>query len=109
MSLVCHVTSLSRVFKISSVTVTSLSRFFCDRPVTVTSLSRFSRDKSVTVTTLSHFLKLSGVTVTCHTCDMTVTSLARLACHCPCISATNDQILSVLGSVTFSYDRIVYV
>jgi len=78
MSLVCHVTSLSHVFKISSVTVTSLSRFF--------------RDKSVTVTTLSQFFKLSGVTVTCHTCDMTVTSLSRLVCHCPCISAWFDGI-----------------
>ena len=42
MSLVCHVTSLSHVFKIWSVTVTSLSQFFRDRRVTVTSLSRFS-------------------------------------------------------------------
>ena len=87
MSLVCHITSLSHVSKFSSVTVTSLSRFFRDKVVTVTSVSRFFRDKDVTVTTLSHFFKLRGVTVTCHTCDTTVTSLSRLVCHCPCISA----------------------
>ena len=104
MSLVCHVTSLSHIFKIWSVTVTSLSRFFRDRRVTVTTLSRFFRDrhftvttlsrffrdKRVTVTTLSHFRKLRGVTVTWHTCNMNVTSLSRLVCHCPCISAPKD-------------------
>ena len=42
------------------------------------------------VTILSHFFKSMGVTVTCHTCDMTVTSLSRLLCHCPCFSGDND-------------------
>ena len=84
------VTSLSRFIRDMSVTVTSLSRFFRDTGVTVTTLSRFFRDTGVTVTILSHFWKLRGVTVTCHTCDMTVTSLSRHDCHCPCISAYKE-------------------
>ena len=66
MSLVCH----------SSVSLACHSHWFVT----------FFRNKGVTVTTLSHFFKSMGVTVTCHTCDMTVTSLSRLVCHCPCIS-----------------------
>ena len=81
MSLVCHVTSLSHVFKIWSVTVTSLSRFFRDRRVTVTTLSRFFCDRHVTVTTLSRFFRDKRVTVTTLSQFFVTRVSLSLGCH----------------------------
>ena len=80
MSLVCHVTSLSHVFKFLSVTVTSSSRFFRDKGVTVTGLSRFSKFWIVTVTSVSRFFVSSvSLSQVCH-CHYIVTGLPRDAC-----------------------------
>ena len=89
LSLVCHVFSVTRVsLSLSShtyfVTMMSLSLPCDDFSVTRVSLSLVCHGFFVTRLSLSHFFKLRDVTVTCHTCDTTVTSLSRLACHCPC-------------------------